>query len=205
MSINAHKMPPINQIPHAVADVAADPSDVWSVDKYYPSPPDGGTIIRRKHLAITRAFQIARLGRRVRLISSRFRAHFHYPRRRPPALNGENSRNADVPRLAAIAARSRTSMQANVNAAPLMDLPYDEDTPDAEIATLCSSLVWSLPNLRKAQEEIVVDVMDPLKGLKRLIAIGGARLIPGVAALSRRNKGRRYRAATRASRPRLLL
>ena len=56
MSINAHTMPPINQIPHAVADVAADPPDVWSVDKYYPSPPDAGTVVRRKHLAITRAF-----------------------------------------------------------------------------------------------------------------------------------------------------
>ena len=184
MSINAHTMPPINQIPRAVADVAADPPVVWSVDQYYPTPPEGGTVVRRKHLAITRAFQIARLGRRVRLLSSSLRAHFHYPRRRPrvlPALNGENSRNADVPRLAAVAARSRTSMQADVNAASSMDLPYDEDTPDAEIATLCSSLVWGLPNLRKAQEEIIVDVMDPLKGLKRLIvlptAIGKTHII----------------------------
>ena len=142
MSINAHKMPPINQIPHAVADVAADPPVVWSVDKYYPSPPDGGTVIRRKHLAITRAFQIARLGRRVRLISSRFRAHFHYPRRRPPALNGENSHNADVP-------NNTTTIQQQYN--NIINLQQQHQSSTTSSTSIINNIINNIININHQQ------------------------------------------------------
>ena len=55
MSMNAPTMPSSKHMPHAVNDDAADPIEVWIVDKYYPSPSVSGTVVRRKHLAITRA------------------------------------------------------------------------------------------------------------------------------------------------------
>ena len=42
-------------MPYAVNDDATDPLEVWIVDKYYPSPSVSGTVVRRKHLTITRA------------------------------------------------------------------------------------------------------------------------------------------------------
>ena len=55
MSMNAPTMPSSKRMPHAVNDDAADPMEVWIIDKYYPSPSVSGTVVRRKHLAITRA------------------------------------------------------------------------------------------------------------------------------------------------------
>ena len=55
MSMNAPTMPSSKRMPHAVNDDAADPMEVWIIDKYYPSPSVSGTVVRRKHLAIARA------------------------------------------------------------------------------------------------------------------------------------------------------
>ena len=37
---------------HNQINDAANPPEVWSVDKYYFSPSDGGTVVWRKHLVI---------------------------------------------------------------------------------------------------------------------------------------------------------
>ena len=49
-----HTMPSSKHMPYTANDDAANPLEVWIVDKYHPSPSVSGTVVRRKHLAITR-------------------------------------------------------------------------------------------------------------------------------------------------------
>jgi hypothetical protein len=112
----------------APSAVTTDPVNI--LDRYLPVPAAGGSAIRRQHLMRTHAFEVALLNRRLRLFTSEFRRWFKLnPRRVPtndaasPAAPSTAHRNAVIPRIAAVTARSFASMEMDVNAPPASSLP----------------------------------------------------------------------------------